>query len=693
MTTLIDTIKQNLDVINRANQTQPMTLTPELRESILTFAREHPSTIIAPQSEQIMDAPTRQAITNLKAQPFWPEINNEFMQLAAKSQPTTMIQFHDVFAKHDARLADAILQRTIEQAPEKILTSERSLKALPQWGALKENAIQRIAEQSPHLLLSDFQSQIKGRKYEVALLTKAAETSVESNPSSVLAAKDALLKLPKGAALVEQAAMNATTENSSSILAQERFFEKQPYAKQLFQKIAASPEGALRMVESFNNAHEEPNATRFTLLKHLTPASEYDLITQARSEAFSSTYHYVLNDLLAKQAKTGNTDITQSLSPEQMGRMGVFLEAAASYGRMNDVLHIIPKDKLPSIINDITKQAATSQDLGASTALYSMITSPKCDPNIRSQIEQAIKREYDQAATPQARDRMGVLASAYAQNAPTGTLDASSEKSFFAGIQHNPRYQLPNMSQIAPSQTVDAKGANNQIMIFADDADSKASFANWKKQYQGKAGWKITEHPHYTHIENTSGKVPVHIYANHPEHRDAGVQEIRQQVAARQGTAEPAFQTFIGRGHSYHADDYFKILPKESTLVFLGSCGGYQNSTKVSQIAPSAQAIATTETGSMGVNDPLLFHLNQQIASGKGVNWHQAQEVLDKIPSQHKDFYILPHKNVPLAMAIKLEELSKAPAKSSVVSHNTSIDELVAPLLAQANTQRTLAIT
>jgi hypothetical protein len=93
--------------------------------------------------------------------------------------------------------------------------------------------------------------------------------------------------------------------------------------------------------------------------------------------------------------------------------------------------------------------------------------------------------------------------------------------------------------------------------------------------------------------------------------------------------------------------------------MFLGSCGGYDNVDKLLNISPHAHMIATQETGSMHVNDPLLYHINESIRKTGKVNWIEEDTYLNGLRSKHKDGYLLPHRNQALLMQKSYKELTQ----------------------------------
>lgn len=433
---------------------------------------------------------------------------------------------------------------------------------------------------------------------------------------------------------------------------------KQPYKNDVLKQLGSTPESALSMGVAFNYLHEEPAKTRFAALKYLDASRTYNVITEGRAEVYTSTYNGVLDGLLQKLAQEKKT-LPEVLSPQQMKKFDVFLEAAASYNRLDDVLKLVPPAKMPGIITSMVQQAGGSKTLDYTFTLSSMMLALKGQPELRHQLEAAVKHAYEHAKSPQEKDRFGLVASAYGNSAPSVSKDMQP---FFLGMAAHREYALPSMSTLKRPALVDSKGVCNQLMVFAADEDSKNSYTHFIETYTGKPGWKMTDHGAYVCVSSTdhAGGVPVKLYANKPEYGNHGVEDIQAAVAKAQGGKTPHFQVFVGRGHSYYAREYLKLLTQDMTLVHLGSCGGFQNLGETLRRSPQANVISTQETGSMFVNDPLLASINESIRTKGQVNWHAQQQFLDQVPSEYNHAYLLPHKNIPARMQPRYDALQRA---------------------------------
>ena len=128
--------------------------------------------------------------------------------------------------------------------------------------------------------------------------------------------------------------------------------------------------------------------------------------------------------------------------------------------------------------------------------------------------------------------KFGVVASAYGT---FGKDISADQKSFFVGMAHHADYQLPKFQTLPKNQLTDSQGVCNQLMVFADDADSKRSFENFQKTYSNKINWRIDEHEKYICAYSINiAAAPVRIFANKPEHRKDAMPVISHDLAALQ---------------------------------------------------------------------------------------------------------------------------------------------------------------
>jgi hypothetical protein len=104
----------------------------------------------------------------------------------------------------------------------------------------------------------------------------------------------------------------------------------------------------------------------------------------------------------------------------------------------------------------------------------------------------------------------------------------------------------------------------------------------------------------------------------------------------------------VHRGHSYHLSGTIELLNSSTRVAVLGSCGGYQNISRVLDQAADAQIVSSKQIGTFTVNNVLLKDLSDMLREGKNLNWQELWMELDKKLSANARWadYIPPYKNL-----------------------------------------------
>jgi hypothetical protein len=198
----------------------------------------------------------------------------------------------------------------------------------------------------------------------------------------------------------------------------------------------------------------------------------------------------------------------------------------------------------------------------------------------------------------------------------------------------------------------DNSGNISVLLLFYGDEDGINSYKSFTNLFKDSRKWKVENKNTWvsiTSLENNS----IHIYANQPMNDNDGSDIAAQETLIGElanASVEPSI--FIHRGHSYHLAHSLKYLEPYTRLAILGSCGGYKNMQKIIDINPTIHIIASKQTGSMAVNDPLLRQLTIELTAGNNIDWisiwNQLNETFKKEPAASKLFeeYIPPYKNL-----------------------------------------------
>jgi len=203
-----------------------------------------------------------------------------------------------------------------------------------------------------------------------------------------------------------------------------------------------------------------------------------------------------------------------------------------------------------------------------------------------------------------------------------------------------------------PYSALNDNGAVSELVLFYGDEDGKKSFTSFMNLFKDKSQWDVTTNDSWTAITSLQGQ-PINIYANLPlsedDEKDVAAQEALAKYLKSQSISP---SILIHRGHSYHLQNTLNYLDPSVKLAILGSCGGYKNMKKIMELNSQVQIIASKQVGSMAVNDPLLRHLNDDLASGENIDWvsfwNEMREKFKNDTNTSKFFeeYMPPYNNV-----------------------------------------------
>ena len=395
----------------------------------------------------------------------------------------------------------------------------------------------------------------------------------------------------------------------------------------------------LETVYRLNRLHESPDAVRFKAVDNFSAKQLYLLMAYGEEEVFTSTYNGLFNRMTTRMDQEHLT--TDALLQSVGGkRSRAIVRMASRFNRLNEFLdRTSGSEAKRQILSDFVKNIESSPDNLAEAVTVADTFSMINDPGVLAVLQAQIKTEY--ARVTAAKDRRGIelyglLAGLFGQKA-----NITDEWV----VEMAKKYKLPNLTEIGPDQLFNPNGSNVQEYFFYADEDGKNSFNRFLESYRNDADWKIEDHAGYVFISSAAhGGRRVEIYANKPDHESDGGEEIAKLMEARKLKSI----VVVHRGHSYHAQDTIRRIPPTAKIVYLGSCGGYNNISGVLDRSSEANIISTKGTGTMQVNDPLLKRLNGKIRAGGTINWPQFWAEMEKTIPDKEDFrnYVPPHKNL-----------------------------------------------
>ncbi len=398
---------------------------------------------------------------------------------------------------------------------------------------------------------------------------------------------------------------------------------------------------ALRNVEDINALHERTETERFASVEGFSSQQIYLMIVYGEEEIFTSTFNGLFDRTIKEM---GKEEISGSQLLERAGftKFRTFIRLCTEFNRLGDFLNTMPEGDRENILKKFTANLGDSKNpLREAVSIAEAINSIS-DPKTIEILENEIKKQLE-VAPKNTAILYKLIASTFNEKGSNDEWLRDIEK----------EYQLPSLSTVESKDLFNRGGVNIQQYFFYNDDDGVASFQNFVAQYKNKQDWKIEDHKTYLTIHEETGGRELRMYANKPEAQDVGPNEIAKELEKLNVTTI----VVVHRGHSYHAEQTIQRIPKMAKIVSLGSCGGYQNLSAVLERAPNAHVISTKGTGTKFVNDPLFKMLNEEILSGRDIEWSKFwTRAEEKLGGQEKfASYVPPNKNFG-AMFIKAYE-------------------------------------
>lgn len=417
--------------------------------------------------------------------------------------------------------------------------------------------------------------------------------------------------------------------------------------------LAENPDNSWRLVRIINDLHEEPASVRFDTVEGFSASAMYDLVSVGRDDVYTSTFNGLFDRFVDKM---GNEDIDFSdiiaQDPRRLQSLPAFLEGVASFSRVGDFLREIGDTEQVELIDTLFNEIndTDNNELFIHSTASFVQGMLAADHNIEY-VEAKIIEGY-QNSEGHLKDQYGVLGAWLSNTA--GREISDEHEAFFDKLSENERYHLPDLSQKSTEDLLDEHGRNYQLHIFYDDEDGHMSYAHYKRFMQ-QDGWSIEENKEdgIALFQKDANGREVHAYVSMP-HADGEAAEYIKEAAQEEGIS---FSVIAHRGHSYHVDGSLDQIDDKAQIVFLGSCGGYQNVENVLESSSNAHILSTSGTGSMYVNDPLLTWINKDILYKDAVDWSGIDSKLSKMKNENASFYHTPPENLALMFSKKFEEL------------------------------------
>ncbi len=385
-----------------------------------------------------------------------------------------------------------------------------------------------------------------------------------------------------------------------------------------------------RKVREVNELHDERDEIRFQLTDS-TPMSAqelYTLMVYGEDEVYTSSFLGLFDRLMERMEEETAYEFLHNIG---RNKYRTFIKMCASYNvlpRFLDKMSLWEKRSLfNAFVGGLQNELNPLEQAVAVADTYGSLS----EESNRLTFEAALRKEYQDIRwkNKEAEKLYGLL---------LGLLKINTESE---DLQED----LKGLASVANTNLL-KDGEHIQQHFFFDDEDGWASYASFISRFR-RTGWQVIDKGYYVIIQSTAGK-KIRIYANKARKEYDGQDALKALFKSTKRYPD----VVVHRGHSYYAQITIETITPNSDLVILGSCGGYNNVSKVLDYAPNAQIISSKQVGTMYVNNELIFTICEQIRTGNDLNWEAIwASVGKKMGTNYRakerfDDYLPPHKNL-----------------------------------------------
>ncbi|MEP7144185.1 MAG: hypothetical protein ABI707_14980 [Ferruginibacter sp.] len=394
-------------------------------------------------------------------------------------------------------------------------------------------------------------------------------------------------------------------------------------------------------ITPINNLHEQNNLNiRMRALDPLSAEDLYYVIVMGENDIYTSSYKHSFARLLQRMGNKPRGD--SLLLNVNMDYFKKFIKMAANFNQLDTFLKTMPAGNATTLMKAFVANLDEGNSLEDAVDVadsYSSIRNTTLMQNILRNVTNNEQKSINQNNS-KGKTIYGLLKTIFLSSVDN-SIDLTSE------------IGIPSIYSMDYKYLADDSGKVIQQVFFYGDEDGKTQFPQFVSSFSNKE-WKIKYQKEWVEIKSLTGK-KVWIYANLPLNNDKNLDDTAQIHLSKwlaKNDLQPA--VVVHRGHSYWLPRTIDRMGSGAKIIVLGSCGGYQNLSKIIADCPDANIISTKEIGKGDINRPILNYLNQAIASGKTLVWKDMWASLTKLfysdPNkgirESWDDYVPPYKNL-----------------------------------------------
>ncbi len=360
---------------------------------------------------------------------------------------------------------------------------------------------------------------------------------------------------------------------------------------------------SLSQIRQINLLHDESDAIRFASVNKASAEELYSLMVYSQDEIFTSTFLGLYKRFMQRRPDSSGYGFLKRMG---MNRFRTFIKMCAGYNSLMPFLKTMQPFERVSLIDQIVKGLdKTGGNLGPAVEvadIYGSIT----DAALKEEFTKKLEGELRRCVTEQSEYGIRLYGLLYKL--------CGKDPVPIAGSGYN--FTIPELTKI-DSKLLFPDGKNVQLHVFYDDEDGEGSYRGFLQTYiSDPANWKVTDQQQWMLIESVKGQ-PVKLYVNKPASQESALAALEAKFEKEKRYPD----VVVHRGHSYHLTGTIAHLHPGTRIAILGSCGGYQNISRVLENAGDAQIVSSKQIGTRTVNDVLLKDMNEMLRKGEPFDW------------------------------------------------------------------------
>ncbi len=391
-------------------------------------------------------------------------------------------------------------------------------------------------------------------------------------------------------------------------------------------------------VNVINDLHEASDPVRFKKIDHLSPEELYYLAVTTEEDIYTSSFVRGVYPRVWKnmqKADKGGGDSLMLLM--RFDYFKKWVKMCANYNTLSNFLQRMEPNNaqllMKAFVNGLDKTNSLEDAVDVADAFGSIN-----DDAIRNLLLTQLRSNLGQArmsGSLRSIDIYNILEKLFMASADT-TIDVSKN----LGI-----------SNIYRSTNKELQNETGRIIIqqfFYGDKDGMGIYNRFINTYSGSANWSVVSTPQWAEIRSKTG-VPISIFCNRALDEEKNLDAYAQEALCSYLDSTEQYPSFvIHRGHSYFLPYTIDQLFPSAKIIYLGSCGAYQNLDKVLSTCPEAQIVSSKQTGSGSVNFPMIVYMAEALRQGKDLDWPDIWKHFSSIFTGNEYFadYVPPYKNL-----------------------------------------------